>query len=178
MSFTVAPIVEGHGDVPAIRVLLNRMNPSFHVATPVRYPRSKLILPEHLSRAAQIAATNIRCKGGLLLMLDADEDCAKTLGPKLQDRLEKCLPNVLCRVVLPVREFEAWIVGGNNRYVTIDPDSTGDLKGKIKSIHGHYKETVDQPKLIAAADLELLRQRSRSFRHLQKIVNEFTEAAR
>lgn len=175
MSVVVAPIVEGYGDVAAVPVLLRRMEPTLDVKRPVRFPKSRLQMPEHLHRAALIAASNIIGTGAVLLIMDADEECAATVGPSLQTQLEATLPNCLCRVVLPVREFEAWIVGGDDIYGVHDPDSAGNLKGRLRQNHGVYSETVDQPSLIARADLEILANRSRSFRRLQSVVREIAQ---
>lgn len=173
MSFEVAPIVEGHGDVAALPVLLRRINPSIIVKRPVRFPRNKLVIREHLIRAAEIAAANLTGRGGLLLLLDADEDCAAELGPRLEAQLTEALPQHVCRVVLAVREFEAWIVGGDPAFDVSDPDQCGDLKGRIHHHLGVYSETVDQPRLIAGSNLDRLLQCSRSFQRLHKVVDEF-----
>lgn len=177
MTFIIAPIVEGHGDVAAVPVLLRRMAPMLLVRRPVRFPRSRLLQEEHLSRAARIAEANIDEDGAVLLVLDADDDCAATLGPELESKLQSAIPNRICRTALAVREFEAWIVGGITTYNTIDPDSTGNLKGLIRDRLGVYGETADQARLIASADLEVLEQRSRSFRRLCKVVRELEQIA-
>lgn len=174
MSFVIAPIVEGHGDVEAIPLLIRRMCPALTVKRPARFPRNRLIAQEHLERAAHIAASNITNRGAVLLVMDADEDCAAQLGPELERRLEKILPDCLCRVVLVVREFEAWIVGGLPQFGVTNPDQAGDLKGRICNQFGVYKETVDQPRLIATANLDLLLERSRSFRRFRKVLDEFS----
>jgi hypothetical protein len=95
----------------------------------------------------------------------------------LERQLSGPFPNRICRVALAVREFEAWIIGGDPAYGIDDADRAGQLKERISQRMGIYKETVDQPKLIAAANLSSLQQRSRSFRRLTKIVREFTAAA-
>jgi hypothetical protein len=177
MSFVVAPIVEGHGDFHAVPVLLRNMAPDLQVARPVRGARSRLVDEAHLVRAGQIAAANIFDRGAVLLIIDADEDCAAQLGPQLRSWLERSLPDRVCRVAVAVREFEAWIVGGRQEYGVVDPDRAGRLKQRIEERLGAYKETVDQPKQIAAADLALLEGRSRSFRHLRKVVTEFQAMA-
>lgn len=177
MSFTIAPIVEGHGDFAAVPILLRRMVPMLAVARPVRFPRSKLIIPAELIRAARIAEANISDQGAVLLVMDADEDCAATLGPQLQQTLSRGLPHRLCRVVLAVREFEAWIVGGDVAYGVDAPDSAGGLKDRIKARYGVYSETIEQPRLIAAADIRRLCAMSRSFQKLQKVVDEFAALA-
>lgn len=177
MTFDVAPIVEGHGDVAALPVLLRRLAPELSVKRPVRFPRSRLLIDEHLKRAAQIAASNITDSGAVLLMIDADEDCAAQLGPQLEQQLARLLPQHMCRVVLPVREFESWIVGGYSDFDVDDADCTGDLKGLIRDRRGVYSEAVDQPRLISNASIELLVHRSRSFRRLQSVIREFQQAA-
>lgn len=177
MSFVIPSIVEGHGDVQAVPVLLRMIDPTLQIARPVRFPRNQLMKEDQLVRAAMIAAANIADQGGILLVMDADEDCAARLGPKLERQLSGPFPNRICRVALAVREFEAWIIGGDPAYGIDDADRAGQLKERISQRMGIYKETVDQPKLIAAANLSSLQQRSRSFRRLTKIVREFTAAA-
>lgn len=172
MSFAIAPIVEGHGDVAALPVLLRKIDPTVQVKRPVRFPRSKLLIQDQLVRAAQIASANITHLGAVLLVIDADESCAATLGPELERQLLEALPNRTCRVVLAVREFESWIVGGDPEYGVENPDVAGDLKGRIQQRHGVYKETADQARLMAVADLSLLEQKSRSFRRLLAVMKE------
>jgi len=175
MTRIVAPIVEGHGDVAALPILLRRMNPSLQIQKPVRYPKNRLLLDDYLKRAASIAASNIYDDGWILLLLDADEQCAKSLGPSLEQKLSN-MSKHNCRVVLAVREFEAWIVGGDPKMCVVNPDTAGNLKGLIRERYGVYSETVDQPRLIAKADLQLLYERSRSFRQLRKVVDEISSA--
>ena len=43
MNFTVAPVVEGYGDVDAVRVLINYMAPELLVSQPVRHGRGLLV---------------------------------------------------------------------------------------------------------------------------------------
>lgn len=173
MSFVVAPIVEGYGDEAAVPLLLRTMAPTLQVGRPVRFPRGRLTIAEHLLRAAAIANANIRDQGAILLVMDADEDCAAALGPQLEEMLRSRFGERMCRVVLAVREFENWIIGGTASYGVDDADRAGDAKGRIKAAQGVYKETVDQAKLIARADLHRLAQVSRSFRRLRKVIDEF-----
>jgi hypothetical protein len=177
LSFTLAPIVEGHGDVAAVRVLIQRMSPALIVARPVRFPRNRLLQDETLLKAARIAASNIRSVGAVLLLIDSDADCAKQVGPELRQRLERILPNHVCRTAVAVREFESWIVGGHPVYAVADPDNAGAPKQRIAAMRGVYKESVDQPKLIANADLDRLERCSRSFRHFRKVIDELAGLA-
>jgi len=172
MSVEIAPIVEGHGDVAALPVLLRAIEPLLIVRRPVRFPRTRLLDEGHLERAARIAASNIVHHGVVLLVVDADDDCAAELSVWFAEKLRNRLPDVASRVVLAVHEFEAWIVGGDDAYGVTDADSAGRLKERIRERHGVYSETADQARLIARADLELLQERSRSFRKLRKVVAE------
>lgn len=178
MSFVVAPIVEGHGDVAAVPLLLRRMAPELAVARPVRCPRTRVVRNDYLIRMARIANANIQDRGAVLVLFDADQDCAAQLGPELESELAKSFPDRLCRVVLAVRGFEAWIAGGDASYGLDDADSAGNLKSRIRQANnGLYQKTVDQPKLIAKADLTRLGQVSRSFGKLFKVVGEFVRAS-
>jgi hypothetical protein len=173
LSFTVAPIVEGYGDVDAIRVLIQRLAPELTVGRPVRQGKGKLVNRDGLKHAVHIAAANITERGAVLLVFDADDDCAKTLGPELSAWLSADFPHIVCRVVLAVREFEAWIVGGDAAYGVDEPDRTENLEGRIRDLHGAYKKTVDQPRHISRADFPRLRRLSRSFRRLDRVMEEF-----
>jgi hypothetical protein len=78
-----------------------------------------------------------------------------------------------CRAVLAVRGFEAWIFGGDASYSMKNADMAGELKDRIKATEGVYRKAVDQPRLIAKADLERLAGLSRSFQRMRKVVDEF-----
>ncbi|MBK9129079.1 MAG: hypothetical protein IPM13_14950 [Phycisphaerales bacterium] len=176
MSVEVAPIVEGHGDVEAVPVLLRLIEPRVDVKRPVRFPRARLLEEQELIRAGRIAASNITGAGAVLLVIDADEDCAADLGSRLETILTRALQGVTCRVALAVREFEAWIVGGDAGYNVDNPDEVGRLKGRIAARHGRYKETADQARFTARIDVARLQASSRSFRRLQACIAAIVEA--
>jgi hypothetical protein len=169
VSFTIASIVEGHGDEPSLPLLLRRLLPTARVARPVRFPKTLLLTDEGLKRAVAIARANIRHGefGMVLLVIDADEDCAAELGPTLLDKVRASAHDVDCFVALAVHEFESWIVGGHPDIDVEDPESAGKPKDRIAQVNsGRYKETVDQPRFTAAIDPDRLRARSPSFRRL------------
>jgi hypothetical protein len=177
VSYVIAPIVEGYGDVDAVPVLLRRMAPELHIARPVRQGRGKLISKDGLRHAAAIAASNIREAGAILVLFDADRDCAAELAAQASGWLAEDFGHLMSRIALAVRGFEAWIVGGDVFYGEDDPDNAGDVKGRIEARYGTYKKTVDQPRYIAAANFDRLQNHSRSFRHLRKVVEEFSANA-
>lgn len=169
MSGTViASIVEGHGDVDALPILLRRINSSLVVARPIRVKRQRIVDPDELRRYALIAEANIVQRGGrgsVLLLLDADQDCAATLGPVLRRHISEALPHRTCACSLAVRDYESWLVAGDALAPT-NPDESRGGKAWLAQRHGHYSETADQPRLTARLDIPRVEAASRSFRHL------------
>lgn len=68
--FVVVPVVEGHGDVAAVAVLLRRMvekmDPTqpVEVLAPIRGQRSKLVRPEDVGRFLDLAARKLGSREG------------------------------------------------------------------------------------------------------------------
>ncbi|MHC4698736.1 MAG: hypothetical protein ACYTFA_18560 [Planctomycetota bacterium] len=91
----IAPIVEGHGEVGAVRILLSRIwtellgGEYVDVTRPIRRPRSKLVKKEELGRAVELALLNLASArvsndpAMVLILLDADRDPACVLGPEI-----------------------------------------------------------------------------------------------
>jgi len=184
----VAPIVEGHGEVQAVRTLLQRIGVQLlggahvEVLPPFRCRRSNMVQSGgELERAIRLASLKLRESASdpgaslILVLLDADDDLPCRLGPEL---LRKAQPSgapydVSC-VVANV-EYETWFVAS--------AESLGDhLSAAREQIPGapeqaragkawierffrgpKYSETVDQPRMTAAMDLALCRSRSPSF---------------
>ena len=48
--------------------------------------------------------------GGILVLLDADDDCPAELAPTLLNRARSARPDCRVSVVLANREFEAWFL--------------------------------------------------------------------
>ncbi len=184
MSVVIAPIVEGHGDIPAIRVLLQMVVPAADVRKPVRCPKTKMLrLGEQAAeineaevlRSAQIALAGTRAdrKTVLLVVFDADEDCPRTLGPAITRLLRGRFPERSIYVAMAIREFENWIVGGIEELGVEDPERAGQPKQRLREINsGLYSETVDQPKLTARVNVDRLRQNSPSFRRLHDFLTQ------
>ncbi|MCP3959324.1 MAG: DUF4276 family protein [bacterium] len=181
----IAPIVEGHGEQAAVRVLLTRIwnellgGEHLDVLRPIRLPRSKLVQEKELGKAIDLAMLKLRAAvpegmpGMILVLLDADEDKPCLLGPKLLGYALETRQDADVACVIANVEYETWFVAAAeslNQYLDIGdiPDAPEDLrcrKGWIqKRFRGpKYSETVDQPALTAALDLALCRRRSPSF---------------
>lgn len=182
----IQPIVEGHGEVSAVPILVRRLGelmglPFVHVAAPIRRPRSKLVQESGLQQAIELAKIQPRCRG-ILLLLDADDDCPKTFAPALRTIAERTAQPLPCAVVLAKMEYEAWFLAcitslrGRRGISTTanyerDPEDVRDAKGAVEGMMGaggKYLETSDQAALTALADWALAHQRSRSFRKMVK----------
>jgi hypothetical protein len=123
------------------------------------------------------AALRIKGDGGVLVLLDADDDCPAQLGPQLLARARAVRPDKRIVVVLANREFEAWFLAaatslaGQHGFPDDlrshdNPEVPRDCKGWLtkQRTHGHpYKETVDQAPLTSTFDLKAARENSPSF---------------
>lgn len=184
----IVPIVEGHGEEASIRPLLTRAaheilgRPGLQVVRPIRRPRSTLLRPNELERAAELAVlkgvqvAGARERIGLLVLLDADEDCPAILAPELLQRLRMAQGDIASAVVLANVEFETWFAASAESlgaHLTmpipdqhmVDPETARRGKGWIQAhfTQGRYSETVDQPRMTMAMDLAVCRHRSPSF---------------
>jgi hypothetical protein len=190
-SLSIGCIVEGHGEVQAVPILIRRIgatiDPSLwiDVKSPLRISRSKLVRGQELERAVEFAARKTGGQGGILILVDSDDDCQAQLGPQLLARARKTRDNLPIGVVLAKREFEAWFLASaeslrgkrglpGNLTPPPDPELIRGAKEWIaRRITGGstYSETLDQPALTAIFDLDQAARRSDSF---DKCVREIT----
>jgi hypothetical protein len=129
-SLRIAPIVEGHGEVASVPILLRRIGNELlggtyiAVLPPVRVTRTRIVRragsareapvvePRELARAVELAGRKIAAHGDppapalVLILLDADEDCPARLAPSMRQVLPQ--PNIAC--VLAKVEYETWFV--------------------------------------------------------------------
>jgi hypothetical protein len=117
MSF-IAPIVEGHGEVDALPALLHRIRASFPAAPvlqvnpPIRVKSGSFLNKQdefrrHVALAASKAAAR---QGSVLILMDCDDDCPATLGPRLLREARLVRDDVLMFVALAHREYETWFL--------------------------------------------------------------------
>jgi hypothetical protein len=182
----IQPIVEGHGEVPAVPVLIRRIGalmgiPCAPVGVPIRSKRSLLAKEDGMHRAVRVARQQPGCKA-ILILFDADDDCPAEITPKLIHWAEAAAAPLPCAVVLANREYEAWFLGClegllRDRHSESavayenDPEAKRDARGELEARFGrefYYVEKEDQPSLTALADLSLVHRRCRSFRKMVK----------
>ena len=181
------PIVEGHGEVKAVPVLLRRILHhhgcyELQVVEPIRIPRGQLRTPEGVERGVRLALTDPECTA-VLILFDVHDDCAKILGPDLLRAARSIRQGLPVYVVFVVREYENRFIAsvdslrGCNRIrpdTSCPPGGPESIQGAKEWLENHmsegktYAPTVDQERLTARMDLMLAYQRSRSFQKLWK----------
>ena len=184
----ISCIVEGHGEIEALPILLRRLRDviapglPLEVRKPMRVPRSNLAKEDGLKRYVELAMAQIDEDGGVLVLLDADDDLPCELGPRLLGIAQQVRPDRRVRVVVAEREFEAWFLAAaeslrGRRGLSTDlsaperPEAVRDAKGWLTHhLAGRsYRETIDQPALAAILDISSAR-RAKSFDKLYRDV--------
>jgi hypothetical protein len=182
MSLRFACIVEGHGEIEAVPIVIRRIvqehtpGVALQLGHTFRIPRGSLIKTRELERAVEIAGRRVGLSGGILIVLDSDDELPCILGPELLTRARKVRHDLPISVVLAKREFESWFLAAaeslrGRRGLAIDlepPTDPESIRGAkewltARRIDGKaYVETLDQPALAAVFDLQAAR-KARSF---------------
>ncbi|MEU8037753.1 DUF4276 family protein [Streptosporangium sp. NPDC049078] len=181
-AVTIAAIVEGEGEVAALPVLLRRIAEELsawavRIPTPRRVPRSKLVAPGGIESAVLQASYQVAGRGGILLLIDADDDCPATTGPALLERARRARDDREISMVLANREFEAWFLAAATSLAgrrgladplepPADPEGPRDAKGWLsarKTDGTSYRPTADQAALTAIFDMAQARKNAPSF---------------
>lgn len=173
--FTITSIVEGHGEVPAVRVLINRIvnaiGPEDYVkvATPTLLHRGLMTNgPDaDIAQRLNLAAAEIGDGPGIvLIVLDADDDAACQIGPMILARAARLRGDLTTIVCIFEREFEVIYLASivelrgkcgvpNDALAPANPENIRDAKGTLGRIRGTpYSPTIDQPRFSAAFDLD------------------------
>ncbi|MER5489653.1 DUF4276 family protein [Streptomyces sp. NPDC002490] len=180
----VAPIVEGHGEVQAVRELISRIAIELcgtwtEVAPPFRLDSGKMRKPDELAKAVRVQATRVKGRGGVLVLRDGDDSdirCPVELARQLAP--EPGLVAVPVEIVIARHEYEAWFLAAaeslrshpavhDNASAPADPEARRGAKSQLEAMMNEsYKETLHQAKFSALIDLSAAQTRSRSFRRM------------
>lgn len=190
----IFPIVEGHGEVSAVPEIVRKISYErenifdCNVFKPYRMSRGKIVrFGDDLDKVirygeAKIASDGV--DGGILILVDSDDDCPVVLQRKFMKFFGRGNYRVPVSFVLPKREYEAWFISCVEHMRTHpsvrddaishpDPESLRDAKGffsKDVLIDGvNYSETIDQVRYSSIINVECVFERCRSF---QKFCNE------
>ena len=173
--FRIASIVEGHGEVKALPILLRRIALSLSPHSPIealrpnRVKRQRIVNPGELERYVELAARQTGPDGAILILLDADDECPADLASDLLRRAKAARSDRRIRAVLAKMEYEAWFIAatrsiaseyGSDVRPPPDPEAISDAKGWLGQnvLRGaRYHPTRHQPSFTAAFDLNAAR---------------------
>lgn len=192
---TIQPIVEGHGEVKAVPLLLRRLRDQaqvypIEVNEPIRRHRSEFSDEAQVRKAVRLALKQ-DCDAILLLFDgDGDEDCPRDQAPVVLGWAQGEAAGKPCAVVMAHREYEAWFLASieslrGQRGIRTDAEShphPEEPRGAKEQLEQRmaagrsYHETADQPALTALFDMRPTYARCRSFRHLVKAFGELATA--
>lgn len=152
----VAPIIEGHGEVEAVGILLRRIAAELayvpiQVVRPFRLPRGKL-LPgrtgdrridgQELRRALDTASTLLKyadssARRFAILMCDADEDLPCEIAPRILAEARVVRADLDLACVIARREYETWFIAAAEslvKYLSLRPGDevvAADPEGRL-----------------------------------------------
>lgn len=184
------PIVEGHGEVEAVPVLLRRLLAmadcqKLGVGRPIRRTQSQLRSKEGIQAGVRLALLQPGCSA-IVILFDGEDDCPVSLAAQVREWAREVSIDKPCDVVVAYREYETWFLAAieslrcqygirDDAAPLANPESRRDAKGALEEYMPSdraYSETGDQPAMSAIFDLRLAHQRNRSFRKLVKAVGE------
>ena len=178
----IQPVVEGHGEIEAVPILLRRLLfeariYDVEVGVPVRRRRSQLATEEGLTTSIAMARDQPNC-AAILVLFDGDDDCPAQLGPTAQRWANAAARDVPCAVCIAHREYESWFLATldslRHPEIRVDagahpqPEVPRDAKGEMsrQMLGRGYKPMTHQAKFSALFCLSDACKRSRSFRKL------------
>ena len=199
MTVKIGCIVEGHGDVVAVPLLIHRIAAELHpdlvieTPRPIRVHRNQVVQADKLERRVELAAQRIGGQGAIFIILDADDACPAQLGPELLNRVSQTRSDLPIAVVLAKYEFEAWFLasaeslrGQRGLRDNIQPPNEPEAIRGAKEWLTHrmegsrtYSETHDQPALAALFDIEQARQADsfdKCYRDIVRLLEKLQEA--
>jgi hypothetical protein len=178
MSFGIASIVEGQGEVSAVPIIIRRIVAELDwgirvkAMAPVRVSRYKFIGKEgEIERALELAAARLESSGAILVLLDSEGDCPAKLGPSLHARAQTARPDLAMSIVLAHCEFEAWFLASASSLrgccelpLDLDgPENPEAVQGAKEWLEDRmpkgrvYSPSRDQPSLATSFDLAAAR---------------------
>ncbi|MGH3168037.1 MAG: DUF4276 family protein [Trebonia sp.] len=189
----VAPIVEGHGEVAAIRDLFTRIGLEMlngtwiKVAQPFRLDSGKMRMPDELAKAIRFQSARVQGHGGVLVLRDGDDSdisCPVDLARLLRPETGAFSADV--EVVIAYQEYEAWYLAAadslrahpavrDDASVPANPEGKRNTKHELEKLMlESYQETLHQAKFSALMNLKAAARRSRSFRRLVHAIEALT----
>ena len=189
------PIVEGHGDIEAVPILLRRLAyehadaAAIEVETALRLQRGRIVMRDPLQRMVTLAKRE--GAHAIMILFDSDDDCPVTLATKVAGWATEAAIDTPCATVVAHREFEAWFLASieslrgkrgirDDAELHSDPEQLRDAKGALKERMRKgrgYSEATDQPAFAATFSMSETYVKCRSFRKFVKAFGDLIVAA-
>lgn len=192
----VYPIVEGHGEVEAVPVLLRRLLAEArcqHIAVgrPIRRTQSQFRGKEGIQGGVRLALLQPEC-AAVVILFDGEDDCPKELAAQVRAWTREVARGTPCDVVVAYREYLTWFLAAleslrgqygiaRDAESPANPESKRDAKSALEEFmptDRAYSETGDQPGMSTNFDMALAHRRNRSFRKLVKAVGDLLRQLR
>ena len=170
-TFFIAPIVEGHGEVQAVPILLRRLAADampvaqLHLNPALRVKAGSFVNDDdYFRKYLELAARKAKPwpNSCVMILLDCKDACPGELGPELLGKATACRSDVTIIVILAYREYETWFLAAARSLRGVcglpvdldppdDPELFRDAKGWLSAkMNLRYNETDHQPRLTAA----------------------------
>ena len=160
-----------------------------HVPRPIRVKRDRFLKENELERYVDLAGRQAGPDGGVLIVLDADDDCPPELASTILGRATRARSDRVIKVVLARREYEAWFLAAADSIAGLrglpsdltppaNAESIRNAKGWLTSSMPPgraYKETRDQPALTSLFELATARRGAPSFDKMWRTVTQLLQ---
>ena len=200
-DLVISSIVEGHGEVKALPIILRRLllflapQKTWLVPEPIRIPKGSFLnRPDERRRALDLAAIkgSAAKSSFILILLDSDGECPAAAAPALLAQCKNARSDQQMALTFAHHEFEAWFIAAatslrSKRGLPIDlarpdnPEAIQDAKGWLKQRRTGrvYSPTIDQPAFASLFDMDDARRHAPSFdkfcRDLESLVQPITD---
>lgn len=167
----ITSIVEGHGEVPALPVLMRRLlyaefpERVVDIRPPIRIKAQQFLkLGEDFRKAIELARRDAGPNGAIFVLLDCEDECPAEVGPRILAAVRELVDDVEVSVALAYREYETWFVTVANSVAGLrglpddltpppNPEATRGAKEWLSAKLGRpYLERQDQPALTEIFD--------------------------
>lgn len=189
------PIVEGHGEIPAVPILIRNILAAQGIQDVQPLPAwRKGEYPSVTKNFDNIFLAAIKENAPILWVMDFDSkgyDCPAKEAQNLLTRAEALRPGWPIEIAFLVKEYETLFLidEAATRKVLIDipaktafPQNPEQIRGTKQWLSDQqpsgkaYKETVHQARITAHLNLDLLREKSADFAHLERSVLKLIDA--
>ncbi|HYJ84943.1 MAG TPA: DUF4276 family protein [Pyrinomonadaceae bacterium] len=185
----LVPIVEGDGEVSAAPLLIRRIlwdlgRYDLPVIAPKNaHGRGNLEVAGGLEKFIKYAWKERDC-GAILVLIDADRDCARELAKTFSKRVEAMGIVYPVVIICAKHEYETWFLASLETISGLELSGRAGLRAglapqnveeivspkavlnRYMSAGRAYKETEDQEPMTQLLDITLVKERSRSFRRM------------